>query len=161
MEGNGDKSFLIFSAEGLRPIYTHCDSEWQDSASTLLDSMQCCHSPSTTLLFMVPGVLFVESDYSNSACSDNGIQRMNTNPAGGEIHEHRRGEWRRLKGIPDDGLFDGVVEGHEELRVLPDAAYKVSDKHVQAVGWGGLDPCWDPTVVCLDVWLVEGTTGHI
>lgn len=39
MEGNSDKSFFIFSAEGLRPIYTHCDSEWQDSASTLLDSM--------------------------------------------------------------------------------------------------------------------------
>lgn len=39
VEGKRNKSFLIFSAEGLSPIYTHCDSEWQDSASTLLDSM--------------------------------------------------------------------------------------------------------------------------
>lgn len=110
---------------------------------------------------MVPGVLFVESDYSNPACSNNGKQRMNTNPAEEEIHEHRRGERRRLKVRPDDGLFDGVVEGHEELRVLPDAAYEVSDKHVQAVGWGGLDPRWDPAVVCLDVWLVKGNRRHL
>lgn len=41
---------------------------------------------------------------------------------------------------PDDGLFDGVIEGHEEFRVLPNAAHKVADKHVQAVGWRGLDP---------------------
>lgn len=76
---------------------------------------------------------------------------MNRNTAGGAVHEHRRGERKMLKVTPDDGLFDGVVEGHEELRVLPDAAYKVSDKHVQAVGWGGLDPRGDPTVVCLNV----------
>lgn len=95
---------------------------------------------STTLLFIFPGFLFLESDCSNPAGSNIGRQRMNTNTAGGEIHEHRRGERRMVKVTPDDGLFDGVIEGHEELRVLPDAAHKVADKHVQAVGWRGLDP---------------------
>lgn len=39
MVRKGNKSFLIFSVEGLSPRYTHCDSEWQDLASTLLDSI--------------------------------------------------------------------------------------------------------------------------
>lgn len=55
-------------------------------------------------------------------------------------HGHRCGERRTVKVTPDDGLFDGVIEGHEELRVLPNAAHKVADKHVQAVGRRGLDP---------------------
>ena len=42
---------------------------------------------------------------------------------------------------PDDGLFDGVIKGHEELRVFSDATDKVPDKDVEAVGGGGLDPC--------------------
>lgn len=43
--------------------------------------------------------------------------------------------------IPDDGLFDGVIEGHEEFRVLSNATDKVSDKDVEAVGGRRLDPC--------------------
>lgn len=50
------------------------------------------------------------------------------------------GERGAVKVTPDDGLFDGVVEGHEELRILPDAAHKVADKNVQAMGGRGLDP---------------------
>lgn len=61
------------------------------------------------------------------------------------------------KVTPDDGLLDGVIEGHEELRVLSDATYKVPDKHIQAVGGGRLDARWDPAVVCLDVGLRERT----
>lgn len=95
---------------------------------------------STTLLFIFPAFLFLESDCSNPAGSNNGSQRINKNTARGEIHEHRRGERRAVKVTPDDVLFDGVIEGHEELRVLPNAAHKVADKHVQAVGWRGLDP---------------------
>lgn len=68
------------------------------------------------------------------------VKEMNVNKMGGEVYEHRRGQGGTVKETPDDGLFDGVVEGHEELRVLPDAAHKVTDKHVQAVGGGGLDP---------------------
>ena len=42
---------------------------------------------------------------------------------------------------PDDGLFVRVVKRHEELGVFSDPADKVPDKHVEAVGRGGLDPC--------------------
>lgn len=48
---------------------------------------------------------------------------------------------REGRAIPDDGLFDGVIERHEELRVLSDAADKVPDKDVKAVGGRRLDPC--------------------
>lgn len=41
---------------------------------------------------------------------------------------------------PDDGLLDGIVEGHEELRVLSDATDKVPHEDVEAVGGGGLYP---------------------
>lgn len=58
---------------------------------------------------------------------------------------------------PDDGLLDGIIEGHEELRILSDATHKVPDKHVQAVGRGRLDPSRDPTVVWLDIGLPERT----
>lgn len=95
---------------------------------------------STTLFIIVPWFLFLESDCSNPAGSSNDTQGMNKNTAGGEIHEHRRGQRRMVKVTPDDGLFDGVIEGHEELRVLPYTAHKVADKHVQAVSWRGLDP---------------------
>lgn len=47
---------------------------------------------STTLLFIFPGFLFLESDCSNPAGSNHSRQRMNTKTAGREIHEHRRGE---------------------------------------------------------------------
>lgn len=56
---------------------------------------------------------------------------------------------------PDDGLLIGIIEGHEELGVLSNATDKVPHKDVEAVGGGGLDPCWDPAVVCLDVGLCE------
>lgn len=46
-----------------------------------------------------------------------------------------------MKMTPDDGLLDGVIEGHEELRVLPDATDKVPHKHVEAVSGRRLDPC--------------------
>lgn len=59
--------------------------------------------------------------------------------------------------IPDDGLFDWVIQGHEELRVFSNATDKVPDKDVKTVGGGRLDPCWDPTVVCLDVGLQDMT----
>jgi len=36
--------------------------------------------------------------------------------------------------VPDDVLFDGVIKGHEELRVLSNATDKVPDKDVEAVG---------------------------
>lgn len=42
---------------------------------------------------------------------------------------------------PDDGLLIGIIEGHEELRVLSNATDKVPHKDVEAVGGGGLDPC--------------------
>lgn len=42
---------------------------------------------------------------------------------------------------PDDGLFDGVIERHEELRVLSNATDEVPDKDVEAVSGGRLDPC--------------------
>lgn len=63
----------------------------------------------------------------------------------------------KSKVTPDDGLFVGVIEGHEELWVFSDATDKVPDKHVEAVGWGRLDPCWDAAVVCLDVRLQDRT----
>lgn len=59
--------------------------------------------------------------------------------------------------IPDDGLFDGIIKRHEELRVLSNATHKVSDKDIEAVGGWALNTCWDPTVVCLDVGLQERT----
>lgn len=43
--------------------------------------------------------------------------------------------------VPDDSLFVGVIEGHEELRVLSDATDEVPDEDIEAVGGGGLDPC--------------------
>lgn len=43
--------------------------------------------------------------------------------------------------IPYDSLFDRVIQGHEELRVLSNATDKVPDKDVKAVGGGRLDPC--------------------
>ena len=43
------------------------------------------------------------------------------------------------RAVPDYGLFVGVVQGHEELRVLSDATHKVPDEHVEAVGRRGLD----------------------
>ena len=60
-----------------------------------------------------------------------------------EAHCVRPGTNAKRKGqeIPDDGLFDGVIKGHEELRVLSDATDKVPDKDVEAVGGGRLDPC--------------------
>ena len=62
---------------------------------------------------------------------------------------------------PDDGLLDGIIEGHEELRILSDATNKVPDKHVQAVGRGRLDPCREPAVVWLDIALPEETKVNI
>lgn len=41
---------------------------------------------------------------------------------------------REGQSIPDDGLFVGVIERHEELRVLSNATDKVPDKDVEAVG---------------------------
>lgn len=32
--------------------------------------------------------------------------------------------------IPDDSLFDGVIEGHEEFWVLSNATHKVPDKNI-------------------------------
>lgn len=46
---------------------------------------------------------------------------------------------REGPGAPDDALFDGVIERHEELRVLSDAAHKVPDEDVEAVRGRGLD----------------------
>lgn len=60
---------------------------------------------------------------------------------------------RRRGTAPDDGLLNGVVKGHEELRVLPDAAHKVPDKHVEAVRRGRLNASRDAAVVRLDVGL--------
>lgn len=57
---------------------------------------------------------------------------------------------------PDDGLLNGVVKRHEELRVLPDAAHKVPDKHIEAVRRGRLDASRDAAVVGLDVGLQAG-----
>lgn len=55
-------------------------------------------------------------------------------------HDHQpQTRWEHE--VPDDLLFDGVVEGHEEVRVLSDATDKVPDKDVQAVRGRGLDPC--------------------
>lgn len=52
-------------------------------------------------------------------------------------------------------MLIGVIERHEELRVLADATNKIPDKHVEAVRRGGLNACRDPAVVCLDVGLQE------
>lgn len=57
--------------------------------------------------------------------------------------------------IPDDCLFDGVIKGHEELRVFSYTTHKVPDEDIEAVGGGRLDSCGDPTVICLDVGLQE------
>lgn len=59
--------------------------------------------------------------------------------------------------VPDDCLFDRIIQRHEELWVFSDPADKVSDKDEKAVSGGGLDSSWDPTVVRLNVGLQEKT----
>lgn len=46
-----------------------------------------------------------------------------------------------VKLIPDDGLFAGIIQGHEQLGVFSDAADEVPDKDVEAVCGGRLDAC--------------------
>ncbi len=44
------------------------------------------------------------------------------------------------RGAPDVGLLDGVVQRHEELRILADTTHKVTHKDIQAVCGRRMDP---------------------
>ena len=59
-----------------------------------------------------------------------------------KITDHHRSNGQSQRElIPDNGLFVGVIQGHEELGVLSDTTDKVPDKDVDAVGGGRLNPC--------------------
>lgn len=56
-----------------------------------------------------------------------------------------------IRATPDDHLFEGVIQRHEELRFFSNATDKIAHEHVEAVCGRGLDPCRDSRVIHLDI----------